>query len=82
MKKKNVSFTIIGLKKKNISFTIIAFEKEKNHKLCEFGSLKSDGKSRNNKWYFVTKIVLTYCEKKLFYVVIKKKSANFFEITK
>ena len=24
-------------------------------------------------WYFVTKIVLTYCEKKLFYVVIEKK---------
>ena len=24
-------------------------------------------------WYFVTKIILTYCEKKLFYLVIEKK---------
>ena len=30
---------------------------------------------RNQKWYFVTKIVLTYCEKKMF-----KRSRNTFEI--
>ena len=29
--------------------------------------LFSEGFGCNNKWYFVTKIVLTYCEKKLFF---------------
>ena len=29
------------------------------------------------KWYFVTKIVLTYCEKKLFYKVFKHALSNF-----
>ena len=33
-------------------------------------------------WYFVTKIVLTYCEKKLVYVVIEKKKFKKFEITR
>ena len=32
-----------------------------------------DSKLIIDKWYFVTKIVLTYWEKKLFYLVIEKK---------
>ena len=45
------------------------------------GKCKDDGMGIEENYtqdcYFVTKIVLTYCEEKLFYLVI----ANFFEIS-
>ena len=39
-----------------------------------FDKASSEAKS---KWYFVTKIFLTYCEKKLFYLVIEKNVLKF-----